>query len=154
VPTPRVGPAGERLLVVDVGWPAAAALATTGWVGELLAGQQLVVVCRVSVPGVRQAEQLLTELPRPPLIAAVGPVRWPGVVTASCGPGLRAARAAGRVVGLPTVRPLEVTGLTADPLPRPVASAGGELAALIRRLVPAVPALTDETEEEQTSHGD
>ena len=155
IPTPRVDPVGPtgvgRLLVVDIGWPAGTALTAGGWVTELLAGE-LVVVCRASVPGVRQTEQLIAELPRPPLVAVIGPTRWPGVVTASCGPGLRAAKAADRMVCLPVAGPLEVTGLTADPLPKSLAAAGRELAELIGSRTPQRTA--DDIEQEKAPHGD
>jgi len=155
VPTPRLvagsEPAGAGLLVIDLGWPATATISTPGWISELIANEPIVVVCRVSVPGVQQTDQLLAELPRPAIVAAVGPRRWPGVVNASCGAGLRAAQASGRIVTVPTVGPLAVTGLTADPLPRPLAVAGRELTALIHRLTPARAGLVDETETKDLS---
>ena len=94
---------------------------------------QVVLVCRATVPGVRQTEQLLAALPgRPPLIAAVGAAKWPGVVTASCGPLLRAAREAGRLVSVPFDRQLDVTGLTAAPLSKPLTTAGRALVIRLR----------------------
>ena len=84
-----------------------------------------VVVCRPTVPGVRLTELLLGQLAcQPVAVAAVGPDRWPGEVTASLGPRLRALRAAGRVVPVPLDRRLQVTGLTSSPLPKSVRSAG------------------------------
>jgi hypothetical protein len=62
------------------------------------------------------------------VIAAPGARRWPGAVIASCGPAMRATREAGRVVTVPLDRRLEVNGVTADPLPRPIAAAGKALA--------------------------
>lgn len=132
-------PDGDRLLVVDAGWPVAPTLPGSGWLPTLLGTAQLVVVTRVTVPGVRQTEHLLTALGVPAVVATVGSGRWPGVVAASCGPALRAARTAGRTVMVPTVRRLEIAGLTADPLPKPVAVAGKALAAL---LSPDQPVLT------------
>lgn len=93
---------------------------------------RLVVVCRPTVPGVRLTEQLLEQLLREPVaVAAVGPSRWPGEVTASLGPRLRALRTAGRVVPVPLDRRLQVTGPTSSPLPRALRAAGRALLELL-----------------------
>ena len=134
VDAPRPAPqnAAGTVTVVDAGWPAWALLHGAGWVTNLLHTARVVVVCRATVPGVRQLEQLLAALPGPePAIAAVGPGRWPGSVMASCGPLVRAARDARRVVPLPVDRALEATGLTSAPLPKQLASAGRQLAAQV-----------------------
>ncbi|MGI8681570.1 MAG: hypothetical protein ACR2JO_05460 [Mycobacteriales bacterium] len=131
--------AGDGVLVLDAGCPAAAAVTGAGGLAELLSIAQLVVVTRMTVPGIRQTEHLLGCLPGSAVLATVAAGRWPGVVAASCGPHLRAARAAGRAVMVPMVRRLEVDGLTPDPLPKPVAAAGKALAAL---LSPDQPVLT------------
>ena len=113
--------------IVDLGLPA------PGNVARLKADRpQLVVVCRVTVPGVRLAEQLLSELGAvPTVVAAVGPGRWPGEVTASLGPGMRRLRDASQIVTVPEDRRLQVTGPTTSPLPKPVAAAGRALLGLI-----------------------
>jgi hypothetical protein len=91
-----------------------------------------VVVCRATVPGVRLTEQLLGRLAQTPVVvAATGPGRWPGEVTASLGPRLRALRDAGQVVSVPIDRRLAVTGLTPCPLPKPVHAAGSALLDLL-----------------------
>jgi Mrp family chromosome partitioning ATPase len=91
-----------------------------------------VVVCRPSVPGVRLAEQLLAQFAEEPvLVAALGPGRWPGEVTASLGPRLRALRDVGRVVAIPMDRRLAVTGLTSGSLPKPVLAAGRNVLQLL-----------------------
>ncbi|WP_157937131.1 hypothetical protein [Geodermatophilus chilensis] len=118
-------PAGEGagVTVIDLGVPA-----PDGVDCGAAARARPVVVCRPTVPGVRLTEQLLEQLARRPVVvAAVGPSRWPGEVSASLGPRLRALRAAGRVIPVPTDRRLEVTGPTSSPLPRPVRSAGRSL---------------------------
>jgi hypothetical protein len=123
------GATGESLTVIDAGWPAWDVLASSSWVTGLLETARLLLVCRVTVPGIRQTEVLLAALSgRDPVIAALGPTRWPGVVTASCGPLLRAARDSGRVVPVPIDRHLAVTGLTAGPLPKQLFPAGRALA--------------------------
>ncbi len=106
----------------------------------------VVVVFRVTVPGVRHAERLLTELEqtvdqgvRQLLIlgAAVGSGRWPGVVASSAGPLLQQRRTNGMVMAFPVDRQLEVTGLTSSPLPKAVLRAGQ---ALLAELTPVMPA--------------
>ncbi len=119
-------PAGEgpRVTVVDLGVPAPTDHLMSGAADRV----RLVAVCRPTVPGVRLTEQLLDQLARQSVVvAAVGPSRWPGEVTATLGSRLCALRAAGRVIAVPTDRRLEVTGLTSSPLPRPVRSAGRSL---------------------------
>jgi hypothetical protein len=129
-PRPAAQNAADAVTVVDAAWPAWALLRSAGWVTNLLHTARVVVVCRATVPGVRQLEQLLAALPGPePALAAVGPGKWPGSVMASCGPLVRAARDARRVVPLPVDRALEATGLTSAPLPKQLASAGRALAA-------------------------
>jgi hypothetical protein len=114
---------GPGLTVVDFGAPA-----PDRPIWKAIDRARPVVVCRPTVPGVRLTEQLLEQLARQPVVvAAVGPSRWPGEVTASVGPALRALRAAGRVIAVPTDRRLQVTGPTSSPLPRPVRSAGRSL---------------------------
>ena len=125
-PVPPVGD-GPAVTVVDLG------LAVPENLARLAADRaRLVVVCRSTVPGVRLAEQLLGQLaPQPAAIAAIGPSRWPGEVTASLGPRLRALRAAGRVVPVPMDRRLEITGPNSSPLPKSVRSAGRQLLELL-----------------------
>jgi hypothetical protein len=118
-------------LVVDAGWSLTCRL--LGSPGPLVRGAT-VVVTRVTVPGVRQTEQVLAVVDGEAVVAAVGPARWPRVVQVSCGPRLRQLRSRGRVVRVPVDRRLQVSGLSGDRLPKPVVAAGRSVAAL---LVPA-----------------
>lgn len=120
---------GDRVLVIDAGWPVISMMSGSGWASALPGVAHLVVVSRVTVPAVRQTEHVLGSLEVPAVLACVGAGRWPGMVIASCGPALRAARASGRVVTVPIDRRLAITGLTPDPLPKSVAAAGRTLAA-------------------------
>jgi hypothetical protein len=137
VPPPRsAGSTGAgEVLVLDVGWSARDAYATGGWLGQALQDAAVLLVCRPTVPGVRQAEHLAAEMAarsaRPVVIAAVGPARWPGAVTASSGPQLRGARGDGRLVAVPIDRRFEVDGVSGEPLPKPVSAAGRALAAAL-----------------------
>jgi hypothetical protein len=133
-PRPVVPPSTDpAATVVDVGWPAADVLTSDSWPTRLITTAVVVVVCRATVPGTRQVEQLLATLPkRVALLAALGPAKWPGVVNASCGSQIRALRAGGHVVAVPLDRHLDVTGLTANPLPKQLAHAGHEMADRLR----------------------
>ena len=131
---------GDPLMIVDA---QAGAAHDLRWLASAAA---VVLVCRVSVPGVQHAEQLLgslvdTELlpggaigdggSRPVLVAAVGAGRWPGAVSSATGPLLRRLRASGQVISVPLDRRLVITGPTSSALPRGVAGAGH---ALLRQL--------------------
>jgi hypothetical protein len=112
-------------VVVDLGLPNALdALRSSG--------ARIALVCRATVPGVRRVEQVLTALGEQLMVvAAVGPSRWPGAVTASQGPRLWALRSANAVVTVPWDRRLEVTGATNSPLPKPVTAAGRAVLGLL-----------------------
>jgi hypothetical protein len=113
--------------VVDLGL-----LAPTNLARLVAAQPQIVVVCRVTVPGLRLAEHLIAELAdAPAALAAVGASRWPGEVSASLGPRVRDLRGSGRVVTVPHEGRLQVTGPTNSPLPKSIASAGRALLRLI-----------------------
>ncbi len=111
-----------------------------GWLSLAAAA---VLVFRVTVPGVRQAELFLADLEqtvRPGCLvlgAAVGPRRWPGLVASSAGPLLQRRRSDGLVLAFPVDQQLEVTGLTSSPLPKAVLRAGQ---ALLAELAPGMPA--------------
>jgi hypothetical protein len=128
-PPPETGHA-DRLMVVDAGWSLTTALLDSPC--SVIQDASVVVVTRVTVPAVRQTEHVLAAVDGEPVVAAVGPARWPRVVQASCGQRLRELRSRGRVVRVPLNRRLETAGLTGDLLPKPLAAAGGSLAALLR----------------------
>lgn len=100
---------------------------------DLPADAVVVLVCRATVPGIRAAEAWMAA--REPeslvIVAAVGPSRWPGAVSATAGPRVRALRDAGRVVAIPVHRRLERTGLTVAALPRPVLAAARRVVGLL-----------------------
>lgn len=135
VPAPAPAPHPDELLVLDIGWPARDALAARGWLAAALATSSLLLVCRPTVPGIRQTEYLLADLaeqtPAPVTVASVGPTRWPGAATASAGPQLRAARESGRVITVPIDRRVETDGVSAEALPKALAAAGKALAAAL-----------------------
>lgn len=126
-PLPEIDDAG-RLAVVDAGWSLTCALLDSP--GSLV-GTPIVVVTRVTVPAVRQTEQVLAAVDGEAVVAAVGPARWPRLVEVSCGPRLGELRSRGQMVPVPIDRRLQIAGLTGDRLPKPVAAAGRSLAALL-----------------------
>lgn len=95
----------------------------------------LVLVCRASRPSLQRAEALLdgpaAGCGRPLALAVLGPARWPGALTATVGPRVRALRDAGRVVPFPFDKHLAVRGVTADPLRRDLVMAGRSLLTLL-----------------------
>jgi hypothetical protein len=135
VPAPAPAPHPDELLILDIGWPARDALAAGGWLATALATASLLLVCRPTVPGIRQTEYLLAELaeqtPVSVTVASVGPTRWPGAAAASTGPQLRAARESGRVITMPIDRRVETDGVSAEALPKALAAAGKALAAAL-----------------------
>src|SRR6185312_15428322 len=78
--------------------PAAASLQVIDGIAtaELLpadVAMQLVLVCRASVPSLRAAEGHLAQLTdQAPVLAVLGPARWPGVITAALGPAVSRLR--------------------------------------------------------------
>ncbi len=118
----------DATVVVDAGWSTTCALLDSS---TSLAGCALVVVTRVTVPAVRQAEHVLAAVGAEAAVAAVGPARWPRLAEASCGPRLREARSTGQVVPVPFDQRLQIAGLTGDRLPKAVAAAGRALAELV-----------------------
>jgi hypothetical protein len=141
VPAPAPPLDADEVLVLDLGWPARDALATGGWLADALSVASLLIVCRPTVPGIRQTEYLLADLAEtsagPVTLAAVGPARWPGAATASAGPQIRAARESGRVVTVPVDRRVETDGVSAEALPKALAAAGRALAAALPSTAPS-----------------
>ena len=126
-PAPPPGHDDNTLTVVDLSLVAGGNL-------ERLArdASRIVVVCRPTVPGVRMVEHRLAQLAQQVvLVAAVGPGRWAGEVTASVGPRLRQLRTNGLVVQVPVDRHLEITGLSQLALPKSVLAAGRALLELL-----------------------
>ncbi len=122
---PTIQTSGQLLVSVDLGLVPADAVAD-------VAGGLVVVVCRATIPGVRLTEQLLDRLADSTVVVAMlGGRRWPGEVTASAGPRLRALRDANRVVTVPLDGHLAVTGPTHVPLPKAVLAGGRALLGLI-----------------------
>jgi hypothetical protein len=139
--SPPVAAGQVPLMVLDAGpaWAFPGADPDGGsawWRARAQPPAAVIVVCRATVPGVMGAERALYELVElhrhrtakrvvpPVVVASVGGARWRGAVGAACGPHLQEVLAQHRVVGVPRIRRLEVSGPTADPLPRALSAAG------------------------------
>jgi len=119
LPTPGVaGSSASVEVVVDVGTPASANLDPWARSGRW------VLVCRASVPGVQAVEAILAQTPAEqpsaigPVVAVLGPRRWPSSVTAAIGPQLARLRDLDRLVTVSSDPRLAFTGLTSAPLPK------------------------------------
>lgn len=127
-PSPVTGP---MVTVVDVAHPADQLLADDSWLSRLLAhAPLLVVVGRVSVPGLRRVESCLDLLDaKRTVIALLGPPlrRWPREVIHGTGLLTAARLAEGRFVEVPEDRMLAIRGLTPAPLPGPLVAAATSL---------------------------
>ena len=126
------------LTVVDVAQPIDQVLEVDSWLARLvIQSPRLVVVGRVSVPGLRRLESCLGlfDVGRT-VLALLGPPlrRWPRKVIHSTGVLTAALLAEGRFVEVPDDRMLAVRGLTPAPLPAPLIAAGTALLHLMEGL--------------------
>jgi len=137
VPRPSAVEA-PMLTVVDVAGPIDQVLSDDSWLARLVTqSPRLVVVGRVSVPGLRRLESCLGlfDVGRT-VLALLGPPlrRWPREVIHSTGVLTAALLAEGRFVEVPDDRMLAVRGLTPAPLPAPLIAAGTALLHLMEGL--------------------
>lgn len=124
---------GHGLTVVDLGVLAGSLRGGTVEVVEV--AEVVVVVARACVPGMRALAVALEQISVAAAIVVVvgAPVkRWERAVAAAMPALARAAHADGRLVTVPVQPSLTVTGITPDPLPKPVLAAAQHLHALVR----------------------
>lgn len=133
---PTTGVAGKPAsveVVVDVGTAASTDLGLSARSGRW------VLVCRASVPGVQAAEAILAQTPAEqspaigPVVAVLGPRRWPSSVTAAIGPQLARLRDLDRLVTVSPDPRLTFTGLTSAPLPKLLRLSGTAVLDLLDR---------------------
>ncbi len=105
--------------IVDSSWDLATVLASTGWLGELArSAPTIVLVARATIPGLRRLDAALGLVGETRAIAVtVGAKRWPRPVEQSAGAAVRRLAALGRVICVPELPALAISGLTPDPLP-------------------------------------
>lgn len=126
-PTSQPTSAGSGSTVVDLG------LATERTLGRLGAATRTVVVARATIPGLRQAEQLLSHLnpSHPVLLVTLGGSARSGPARASEGRRIHQLRECGAVQSAPLDRRLGVRGLSSDPLPKSVIGVCSRVLALL-----------------------
>lgn len=125
----------ETLTMLDVG--SLAGVFSPEQVAASRLTDRWVLVARPTVPCLRWLELSLSlGLARDPVIAFVGPSlsRWPRQLLAALQPRTRVVLDAGRHVAFRHDRHLAVSGLTPEPLPTSIASAGRRLLALLEGL--------------------
>ncbi len=133
-PMPVPAGDGPSVTVLDAGvlWPV---VHGQGWLARLVgSAPRLVLVSRLSVPGLSRLEASLGVLGEQRVVAAVvGPPRrrWPRSVVCTLGPLARALIGSERLVSVPDNKHLALFGVTSTDLPRPVMAAGRELLTLM-----------------------
>jgi hypothetical protein len=107
------------LTIVDSSWDVATVLASRGWLGDLTrSASTVVLVARATVPGLRRLEAAIDRVGEARVVAAtIGAKRWPRPVEQSAGPAVRRMALRNRIVHVPDVSALGLSGLTPDPLP-------------------------------------
>ena len=121
------------LTIVDSSWDVSAVLASSSWLGDLArSAPTVVLVARATVPGLRRMEAALELVGESRAFAVtVGTKRWPRAVEQSAGMAVRRLGARGRIVDVPEVPALAISGLTPDPLPPAVTRAAYALLNLL-----------------------
>ena len=116
---PKPAHSDAALTVVDSSWDIATLVTSGGWLGEL-AGTvaDVVLVARATIPGLRGLEAAVELVGHERVVAVtVGAKRWPRPVEQAAGTAVRRLRTEGRIVYVPEVPALAISGLTPDPLP-------------------------------------
>lgn len=131
LPTPAHSDA--QLTVVDCSWDIATVLTSAGWLGDLARTvESVVLVARATIPGLRALEASAALVGGDRAIAVtVGANRWPPPVEQSAGAVVRRLRDEGRIVLVPEVRALAISGLTPDPLPVAITRSAEHLLTLL-----------------------
>ena len=104
------------LSIVDSSWDIAALLASSGWLGALSrTTPSVVLVARATIPGLRRLSTAVELVGEARAIAVtLGARRWPRPVEQSAGFAVRRLRDAGRVVFVPELPALAMTGDAID----------------------------------------
>jgi len=133
---PAPPPSDLPLTIVDSSWNIADVLASSGWLGDLArSAESVVLVARATVPGLRRLDAAVELVGESRAVAVtVGAKRWPRPVERMAGAAVRRLRANGRVVHIPEVPALAISGLTPDPLPPALTRPALSLLALLEGL--------------------
>lgn len=119
VPTPE--PTDRDLTLVDISWNIAGVVDSDSWLASIVTTEPLVLVTVATVPGLRALDTALqlTNRPNATWCVVIGPTqkKWPKALHLATTAAIAAAEASGRLLTVPHVSPLALTGLTPDPLP-------------------------------------
>ena len=129
IPVPS--PTSTALTVIDISWSLGQLATDRAWVWDALDTVPLVLVTVATVPGMRALDAAMNLAGRhaPLVCAVVGPRRkkWPRQVVAAMSQAIAAADAAGRLVTVEEHHQLAINGLTPEPLPPGLVTAGRHL---------------------------
>lgn len=129
IPVPS--PTSTALTVIDNSWNLGQLTTDRAWVWDVLDTVPLVLVTVATVPGMRALDTAmnLANQHTPIVCAVVGPRRkkWPRQVVAAMTPTVAATDAAGRLVAVDEHHQLTINGLTPEPLPPDLVTAGRSL---------------------------
>lgn len=90
----------------------------------------VVLVARLTIPGLAQAEAALQQMPSETVLAVVGPRHWPTALARSVGPRITRLSLQDRIVSVPINRRVAWQGPTSDPMPVSLQRAAARLACL------------------------
>ena len=129
IPVPS--PTSTALTVIDTSWNLGQLTTDRAWVRDVLDTAALVLVTVATVPGMRALDVAMNLAGRhaPIVCAVVGPRRkkWPRQVVAAMSPTAAATDASGRLVTVDEHHQLTINGLTPQPLPPDLVTAGRSL---------------------------
>lgn len=129
VPTPE--PADVDTTLVDVTWDLAQIAGTDSWLGAIAETAPLVIVTAATVPGLRALDNALRLKARPgdTWCVVTGPrmKKWPKPLRLATTTAIDAASTSGRLLTVPEVQSIALTGLTPDPLPPQLVSACSQI---------------------------
>jgi len=135
---PSPAPGGVPVTIVDSSWDVAAVLASDGWLGDLArSAPAVVLVSRSTIPGLRRLEAAVELVGESRAVAVtVGARRWPRPVEQSAGAAVRRLAGRERVVHVPEMPTLALSGLTPDPLSPAIIRSAHALLTLLEGLRP------------------
>lgn len=135
---PPPAPGDVPVTIIDSSWDLDAVLASAGWLGDLArSAPNVVLVSRATIPGLRRLETAVELVGESRAVAVtVGAKRWPRPVEQSAGAAVRRLAGRERVVHIPEVPTLALSGLTPDPLPPALIRPAHALLTLLEGLRP------------------
>lgn len=118
---PLPGPTHCELTVVDLSWDLAQVCNSDSWLAAVVESAPLVIVTVATVPGLRTLDNALQLTARPDdtWCVVTGPPhkKWPKPLQLATTAAIDAAIRAGRLIAIPEISSLALSGMTPDPLP-------------------------------------